>query len=149
MIAIKRVAADAPEFLPLHEAREAYAAALYPAESNHLLELSAMCQPQMNFFGAWAGVDVAGCGGFWEHADYVEIKSMWVAPAARGQKIGQQLLDVIERGALAKGFALARLETGIHQPEALSLYRKNGYRDIGPFGAYKLDPLSVFMEKPL
>ena len=149
MIAIKRARADAPEFLPLHEAREAYAASLYAAESNHLLDLSSMCLPQMNFFGSWAGADLVGCGGFWEHPDYVEIKSMWVAPAARGQQIGRQLLDVIEREARVKGFKIARLETGIHQLEALGLYRKNGYRDVGPFAEYKLDPHSVFMEKAL
>jgi putative acetyltransferase len=42
---------------------------------------------------------------------------------------------------------LLRLETGVRQPEALGLYRKLGYRERGPFGAYKPDPLSVFMEK--
>ena len=149
MIAIKRVRADTAELLPLHRAREAYAAGLYPAESNHLLDLADMIRPQMNFFGAWSGPLVVGCGGFWEHADYSEIKSMWVEPVARGQKIGQQLLDVIEYEARAKGFTIARLETGIYQPEALGLYRKNGYRDVGPFGDYKPDPLSVFMEKAL
>jgi putative acetyltransferase len=35
------------------------------------------------------------------------------------------------------------------QPEALGLYRKIGYTETGPFGAYKPDSLSVFMEKKL
>ena len=43
--------------------------------------------------------------------------------------------------------SLLRLETGVLQPEALGLYRKLGYRERGPFGAYAADPLSVFMEK--
>lgn len=149
MITIKRVRADAVEFSPLHKAREAYSAALYQAESNHLLDISAMLQPQMNFFGAWIGKDVVGCGGFWEHVGYAEIKSMWVEPKARGQKIGSQILSVIEREALAMGLTVVRLETGIYQPEALGLYRKHGYRDVAPFGDYKLDPLSVFLEKLL
>jgi putative acetyltransferase len=42
-----------------------------------------------------------------------------------------------------------RLETGIHQPEALGLYRAAGFVERGPFGPYRPDPLSVFMEKPL
>ena len=46
-----------------------------------------------------------------------------------------------------RGVTLFRLETGIKQPEALGLYRKLGYRERGPFGAYVADPLSVFMEK--
>ena len=42
-----------------------------------------------------------------------------------------------------------RLETGTKQPEAIALYRKFGYVERGPFGAYKPDPLSIFMEKRL
>jgi putative acetyltransferase len=55
----------------------------------------------------------------------------------------------IEDEALASGRTIARLETGIHQPEALGLYRATGYTDRGPFGDYPQDPNSVFMEKPL
>jgi hypothetical protein len=39
-----------------------------------------------------------------------------------------------------------RLETGISQPEALTLYRAAGYAERGPFGHYTADPLSLFME---
>jgi putative acetyltransferase len=46
-----------------------------------------------------------------------------------------------------RGIRLYRLETGIKQPEALGLYRKLGYRERPPFGSYRADPLSVFMEK--
>jgi len=44
---------------------------------------------------------------------------------------------------------LMRLETGIHQVEAIALYRSSGYVDCDPFGQYRLDPLSRFMEKRL
>jgi len=40
-----------------------------------------------------------------------------------------------------------RLETGVRQPESLGLYRRLGYRQRGPFGAYRADPLSTFFEK--
>ena len=149
MISIRPARADAPDILPLHKAREIYAAALYPAESNHLLDIADMLRPQMNFFAAYDGEQVLGCGGFWAHYGFVEIKSMWVEPAARGRKIGRLLLETIEREAQGQGFTLARLETGIHQPEAITLYRKSGYRDIPPFADYKPDVLSLFMEKAL
>ncbi len=42
-----------------------------------------------------------------------------------------------------------RLETGIKSDEALGLYRRSGYIERGPFGAYRADPLSIFMEKVL
>jgi putative acetyltransferase len=59
------------------------------------------------------------------------------------------LMTVLEDEARVLGFKFARLETGISQPEALGLYRALGYADRAPFGDYKLDPLSVFMEKTL
>lgn len=49
-----------------------------------------------------------------------------------------------------EGFTLARLETGVAQPEALGLHVTLGYSRCGPFGDYPTgDPLSVFMEKRL
>jgi putative acetyltransferase len=41
------------------------------------------------------------------------------------------------------------VQTGISQPDAIALYRKFGYVERGPFGAYQPDPLSLFMEKRL
>jgi putative acetyltransferase len=74
---------------------------------------------------------------------------MFVAPAARGLKLGRRLLERIEAIASANGERLLRLETGTKQLEALGLYRSAGYVEIGPFGAYRPDPLSLFMEKSL
>jgi putative acetyltransferase len=42
-----------------------------------------------------------------------------------------------------------KLETGIHQPEAIALYERFGFVRCGPFGDYQPDPLSVFMDKRL
>jgi putative acetyltransferase len=47
------------------------------------------------------------------------------------------------------GLRQARLETGVAQREALGLFEKAGYRLRGPFGDYRDDRLSVFMEKDL
>jgi ribosomal protein S18 acetylase RimI-like enzyme len=44
---------------------------------------------------------------------------------------------------------LLRLETGIHQKEAIALYERMGFQQIPPFGSYKEDPLSRFYEKRL
>ena len=58
---------------------------------------------------------------------------------------------LIERETIAreKGLPFLRLETGIHNAEALALYRRAGFAECAPFGDYVLDPLSVFMEKRL
>jgi putative acetyltransferase len=74
---------------------------------------------------------------------------MYVAPSARGQGLGRAILARIEAQATAEGLELLRLETGIHQAEAIALYRSSGYVDCDPFGDYRPDPLSRFMEKRL
>ena len=149
MIRIRSVDPRMPEFRAMLKAGEEYGAALYLAESNHYLDVETLCRPEMHFFGAFVDNVAQGCGGFWAHDDYVEIKRLWVSPSARGLGLSHKLMDHIEAKAKAEGFAVARLETGIYQPEAIALYEKRGYRYVQPFGDYKLDPLSVFMEKAL
>ena len=90
-----------------------------------------------------------GCGAFVARADYAEVKRMMVDPASRGQGVGGRLLAEIARRARAAGFASLKLETGISQPEAIGLYERDGFVYRPPFGAYQVDPLSLFMEKPL
>jgi putative acetyltransferase len=147
MIDIKR--ADPRDFNLFLQASDDYAAALYPAASNHMLDIETLRQPDMHFFGVYVNGEAKGCGGFWAHADYVEIKRMWVDASVRGFGLAKKLMVVIEDSARTLGFELSRLETGIHQPEALGLYRSLGYVECKAFGNYTRDPLSVFMEKAL
>ena len=123
---------------------------LYPAESNHLLSVEALRQPNVTFLTAGVDGDVAGCGAFVNQGgEYAEIKRMFVLPEFRGLKLGRRILEELENRARASRLALARLETGIHQPEALILFERAGYQRRGPFGDYSEDPLSIFMEKKL
>jgi putative acetyltransferase len=138
-----------PSIRALIEILDGYLSGLYPAESNHLLDIEALRQPEMRFFAARAGENVLGCGGCWLHEDYAEIKRVYVSPRARGLGLAKRLMQRIEEEAVAHGRTIARLESGICQPEALGLYRKLGYSDCGPFGDYPDDPNSVFMEKVL
>ena len=132
------------------EELDAYLVPLYPAESNHLLDIETLRQPEMRFFAAHRGDEVVAIGGCWLHGDYAEVKRIYVAPAARGLGLAKLMMQRIEAEAMACGHLLARLETGIHQPESLGLYRRLGYVDRGAFGDYPTDdPNSVFMEKVL
>lgn len=129
---------------------DAYMAALYPAESNHLLDVAALEKPGVMFFVARSDEAIVGCCALVAAGDATaEIKRMFVDPAARGLSVGRLLLQAVERQALAQGFVAVRLETGRAQPEALGLYRKCGYVEIQAFGDYQPDPLSLFMEKPI
>jgi putative acetyltransferase len=139
-----------PEVAPLLQASDAYMASLYPAESNHMLAVGSLRQPQVAFLVARVDGKALGCGAVLDSGEgWAEVKRMFVSPAARGLKLGRRLLDEIEAVAVGRGVRALRLEMGGLQPEALGLYRSAGFVEIGPFGAYRPDPLSIFMEKTL
>lgn len=129
---------------------DAYSASLYPPESRHQADLASLTTPAVRFFVARSDGVAIGCGALVIGADGIgELKRMFVSAAARNQGVGAALLRAIEAAARREAVRLLRLETGIHNEEALRLYRRFGYVERGPFGDYSADPLSVFMEKPL
>jgi putative acetyltransferase len=139
-----------PECRMLIEELDNYLASLYPAESNHLLPIETLCQPNVTFLTARIGTAVVGCAAFVnQNQQYAELKRMYVRPEYRGLKIGRRLLEELESRVREAGLEMARLETGVSQREVLSLCASTGYRRCGPFGDYREDPLSVFMEKRL
>lgn len=141
---------DQPEVAAFLAASDAYAASLYPAESNHLVDLATLLDPSVHFLVARHRGEALGCGALVRGADgSAELKRMWVSPVARGRGIGRAILAAIERAARSSGVTVIRLETGIRQPEAIGLYRAAGFVEIGTFGSYRPDPLSTFMEKRL
>lgn len=148
-IAIERP--DQPETVALLAALDAYLTALYPPESNHILDVTALRAPDIFFFVARKGAEALGCGALrLEQDGFGEIKRMFVAPAARGLGIAKRLLLAIEAEARRLGLHTLRLETGIYQTEALGLYAAVGYREIRAFGEYPADgPHSRFLAKPL
>jgi putative acetyltransferase len=124
-------------------------AGLYPPESRHGLDPAAFERPEITLFVARENGVALGCGAFQLHHDgSAELKSMFVAPQARRRGIGRKVLEVIEAAVRGRASAL-RLETGVKQLTAIGLYEAAGFRRRGPFGSYRDDPLSVFMEKPL
>ena len=147
MLVIDREDPRQPDIRALVEELDAYFGALYPAESNHLLDIETLCLPPMRFFAGRRDGEALAIGGIWLHDDYAEIKRVYVPERARGLGLGRSIMARLEAEALAEGHGLLRLEAGIHQPEALGLYQALGYVRRGPFGEYGDDPMSVFMEK--
>jgi ribosomal protein S18 acetylase RimI-like enzyme len=120
----------------------------YPAASRHGYSVEKLVREGVAFFLIRQDGAPAGCGGIQLFGvEYGEVKRMYVRPAFRGRGMGRMMLDRLAEHALAHGVTLVRLETGIHQREAIGLYERYGFRRIGPFGAYRPDPLSVFFEK--
>lgn len=141
-----------PEVIELVARSDAYLDALYPPESNHAEPLETLISETSAFFAAYLDDRLVACGAVKVVDDdvrYGEIKRLYVDERARGRGLAVAVMRQLEDHAHAAGAALVRLEAGPSQPEAIGLYRKLGYTDRGPFGAYRPDPLSVFMEKAL
>lgn len=142
----------APDVADMLRRSEEYARSLYPDESVHMLPVERLVAPSVRFLVARdqdAG-RLLGCGAVVLCPDgWAELKRMYVDPAARRRGVGTAILDALERLARAEGVTVIRLETGTRQGEAIALYRRFGYRVRGPFGDYREDPLSVFMERRL
>ena len=148
-----------PEVAALFALSDAFAAALYPAESNHMVDPGLLAQPNVVFCVARQNGRALGCGASVLYGDgkgdgkgagaYAEIKRMYVHEDARGLGLGARILQYLEQQTAARGVRTLRLETGVISHAARRLYGKCGYYQIGPFGDYWDDPLSVFYEKIL
>lgn len=141
---------DDPEVQALVAASDAYYVDLYPVESNHLESTVDLGKANVLFVGCRCDGELVASGAakiMNDDGNYAEIKRVFVLDEYRGQGFSRRIMHHLEGELSRRGINLFRLETGIRQPEALGLYQKLGYFERGPFGAYQLDPLSVFMEK--
>ena len=156
-LVIRRESPDQPEVVALLDALDRYLATLYPPEANYILGVQELMAPEVSFFVARQAGRVVGTGAARrmpaESATggqaYGEVKRMYVDPALRGRRLGVQLLRAIEDDLRDSGQALALLETGSDQAEAVRLYQRAGYSQRGPFGGYPDNGLSVFYGKSL
>ncbi len=127
-----------------------YQSSLYPPESNHLESIEKLASPRYYFIAACDNQHPVGIASFKRSSrNHVELKRLYVARAKRGIGLAEKLVMALEQQARQEGFSAVKLETGIHQREAISLYGKLGYKKTDPFGFYTSDPLSVFMSKQL
>jgi putative acetyltransferase len=149
---IKSIEPQHPGVQPLIIESDLYMASLYPSESNHMESIQALALPNIFFIGGFVDDLLVACGAVKildGDGTYGEIKRVFVLRDYRGRGLSKMIMEHLESDLKACGINIARLETGIKQPEALGLYRKLAYVERGPFGSYKSDPLSVFMEKRL
>ncbi len=91
-----------------------------------------------------------GCGAIKEfEPGTMEVKRMYMLPEGRNKGIASQVLAELESWAQELGYGRCILETGLKQPEAIGLYRKNGYQPIPNYGQYAGVENSVCFEKVL
>lgn len=141
---------DTPDAIALIEELETHLASRYPAESRHGFSVEKLLREEVAFFLLRAEGTPAACGGIKLFGtEYGELKRMYVRPRFRGRGFGKLMLDHLAEHARHHGISLLRLETGIHQSEAIGLYERWGFQRIPPFPPYREDPLSRCYEKRL
>jgi putative acetyltransferase len=88
------------------------------------------------------------CGAIKEfNPTSMEVKRMYTLPEFRGQGIASMVLHELEKWAAELSYEKCILETGKRQPEAIELYRKNGYESIPNYGQYAGIENSVCFQK--
>jgi putative acetyltransferase len=91
-----------------------------------------------------------GCGAIKEYDNStMEVKRMFVKDEYRSKGIATKVLIELENWTKELGFSKCILETGLAQPEAIHLYKKNNYKVIPNYGQYVGVDNSVCMEKVL
>ena len=139
---------DTPDAMALIAELEAFLEPLYPRESRHGYNVKKLITEGVTFFLIREDGVPASCGGIQLFGEeYGEIKRMYVRPEFRGMGFAKLMLKHLADYACRHGVRILRLETGIHQHEAIALYEQMGFVLIPPFGTYKDDPLSRFYEK--
>jgi len=93
---------------------------------------------------------LVGCGALKRYDEQAfEVKRMYVLESFRGKGIASQLLKQLEEWSKELDIYTCLLETGVNQPEAIGLYRKNKYVQISNYGQYAGVKTSLCFRKNL
>ncbi|MBD7918496.1 GNAT family N-acetyltransferase [Cellulomonas sp. Sa3CUA2] len=156
-VTVERVAWDHPDASALRRAMVDELAPLYPEHALtgpgafELLDAEHGASAVTTFVVRHDGLPVAcathrrapGWG-----SDAAELKRLYVAPGARGRGLARRLVALVEEDARTHGAARVVLDTGIRQPEAITLYRALGYRPVAPpAGAWQELPVSLWFAR--
>jgi len=108
--------------------------------------------PEGGLLVAHFGKEPAGCVAMRDLGEGVaEMKRMFVPVSMRKRGAGKALAEQIIADARLAGYRWMRLDTSIHQSEAMQLYEKCGFRRIAPYYALPDDMKNwlVFFELAL
>jgi GNAT superfamily N-acetyltransferase len=90
----------------------------------------------------------AGLGGVRHlETEVAEVKSMYLAPAFRGQGLARTILRELEEIARRHGCRATRLDTSDYLTSAVGLYRAAGYREVPDYN--KNIKANLWFERPL
>jgi putative acetyltransferase len=149
MIHCVRTDSNNPDFRTLVDQLDAELAHRDGAEHSFYAQFNALTAIR-HVIVAYLGNEAAGCGAIKAFtSDTMEVKRMFVPVRFRGNAIASTILKELEQWAIELGYSKCVLETGRRQPEAIALYKKNGYLGIPNYGQYAGVENSICFEKKL
>ena len=119
-----------------------------PPEDVHALDVDALLDPAVTFFGLRVDGKLLAVGALKQLDDHhAELKSMHTAAVARGRGIGRTMLDHLVGVARDRGLSRVSLETDTMEAftAARALYTTAGFTSCEPFGDYQPSRNSTFM----
>jgi GNAT superfamily N-acetyltransferase len=149
MISLVRTNSDNKDFILLVKQLDDYLAELDGEEHAFYNQLNKIDKLK-HVIIAYENNKPVGCGAIREYStEKMEIKRMYTLPEHRGKGIATKILAELETWAAELSYSKCVLETGKRQPEAIKLYKKNGYTIIPNYGKYVQMDNSVCFEKEL
>jgi len=147
MISTIRTTSDNPDFRELVRALDQDLALRDGADHGFYAQFNKIDLLQRTIV-AYEDKTPVGCGAIKAFSDEaMEVKRMFVPVGKRGQGIASTILSALEDWAKELGYKKCVLETGKRQPEAIELYKKNGYTITPNYGQYIGIDNSVCFEK--
>jgi len=149
MPTIIRTNSDNPHFIELVKLLDADLAEKDGAEHSFYAQYNTITKIK-HVVIAYENSQPVGCGAIKEYSEAaMEVKRMYTLPAYRGKGIAGHILWELENWAAELLYKKCILETGKRQPDAIGLYKKNGYQPIPNYGQYVGIDNSVCFEKKL
>ena len=102
--------------------------------------LDELCNPLSLWLTALDGGTVAGYIGSQSVLDEADVMNLAVAPARRREGVGRALMRALTDALRQKGVAALLLEVRPSNEPALSLYRAEGFAEVGRRRNYYLHP---------
>lgn len=123
-----------------------------PPGSVFAFDIDRLRAPDVTFWSAWFGNDLAGCGALKALPDSSgEVKSMRTDPRHLRKGVAAALLDRMVAVAKVRGYWRLSLETGSGPAfdPALELYRRRGFEAGESFGDYVRSNFNQFYHRAL
>ena len=147
MLTIKRTNSKDSDFITLVKSLDEFLAEIDGEEHLFYAQLNKTATLNHVVIVYDNGIAVS-CGALREFdPETMEVKRMFTEPASRGKGFASVVLRELEDWAIELGYKKCVLETGLRQPEAISLYKKQGYLSRPNYGKYANVSNSVCFEK--